>query len=313
MRKNIFAFGEVLWDMLPSCSVLGGAPFNFVYRVNSIGDVGLMVSRLGVDEPGKKAFAQIVSLGLETKFLQWDDKLPTGTVKVSFDEENHPHYLIVPEVAYDNIEVTAGLLEAVSTADCVCFGTLSQRSEKSRKSVRELLEASSDSLKFLDINLRTDCYDRKIVAFSLEKANALKLNAEEVRRLGTMLGISHRTIPEFCEEISGRFFLQYCVVTLGAKGAFACSEDGENVYVPGYRVPVTDCLGCGDAFSAGFVHKILRRRSVRQACEYGNILGALVATQTAATSPITPDQMKSFGERNYERIIDPDLAEHREH
>jgi len=34
MNKTILAFGEVLWDILPSCTVLGGAPFNFVYRVN---------------------------------------------------------------------------------------------------------------------------------------------------------------------------------------------------------------------------------------------------------------------------------------
>jgi fructokinase len=73
MKKTILAFGEVLWDILPSCTVLGGAPFNFVYRVNSLGDTGLMVSRLGRDELGRKAFDQVVQLGLDTAYIQWDE------------------------------------------------------------------------------------------------------------------------------------------------------------------------------------------------------------------------------------------------
>ena len=92
MKKTILAFGEVLWDILPSCTVLGGAPFNFAYRVNSLGDTGLMVSRLGRDELGEKAFEQISRLGLETTYIQWDERLPTGTVQVSFDEQNNPDY-----------------------------------------------------------------------------------------------------------------------------------------------------------------------------------------------------------------------------
>ncbi len=67
MKKTIVAFGELLWDILPSCTVLGGAPFNFAYRVNTLGDIGLMVSRLGRDELGRKAF---VPLGWALLLLQ---------------------------------------------------------------------------------------------------------------------------------------------------------------------------------------------------------------------------------------------------
>ena len=45
MKKTILAFGEVLWDILPSCTVLGGAPFNFAYRVNSPGIMVLIQYR----------------------------------------------------------------------------------------------------------------------------------------------------------------------------------------------------------------------------------------------------------------------------
>jgi len=309
MTKTIVAFGELLWDILPSCTVLGGAPFNFAYRVNSLGDTGLMVSCLGRDELGRKAFEQVVQLGLDTTYIQWDGSLPTGTVQVSFDEDNKPDYIIVPQVAYDQIELTDTLIDAVSTADCLCFGTLSQRSEESRKTIEQLLERADISLKLLDINLRKDCYSLETIIFSLQKADVLKLNEDEAHQLGRMLKVSNRNIPEFCEEMLTKWSLEHCVVTLGEKGAFAMSAGGERVYVPGYKVKLADSIGSGDAFSAGFVNKLLRGTSISEAGRFGNVLGALVATKEGATSEVTLDEIGLFRKQDFERDIYPDLEE----
>jgi fructokinase len=309
MKKTIFAFGELLWDLLPSCTVLGGAPFNFAYRVNSLGDTGLMISRLGRDRLGRKAFEQVGQLGLDTTYIQWDKDLPTGTVQVSFDEDNNPDFVIVPKVAYDRIEPTDTLVNAVSTADCLCFGTLSQRSQKSRKTIEQLLERAQKCLKFLDINLRKDCYNPETVRFSLQKADVLKLNEDEVHQLGRMLGVSHNNIPLFCEEMLEKWSLECCVVTLGYKGAFAMSKEGEKIYVPGYKVEVADSIGSGDAFSAGFVHKLLRGKSTGEAARFGNVLGALVATTEGATAPVTLNDINLFQECNFERDINVELEE----
>jgi len=293
MTKTILAFGEVLWDILPSCTVLGGAPFNFVYRVNSLGDMGLMVSRLGRDELGLKAFDQIVQLGLDTTYIQWDERLPTGTVQVSFDEDNRPDFVIIPQVAYDQIELTDALVDAASTVDCLCFGTLSQRSEISRKTIEQLLERAGQSLKLLDINLRKDCYNPETVRFSLQKANVLKLNEDEAHHLGRILGVAHRNIPEFCEEMLDKWSLEHCVVT--------------KIYVPGYGVKLSDSIGSGDAFSAGFVHKLLRGAPINQAARFGNVLGALVATKEGATSPITLNEIDLFRNQIFDHNIYPGL------
>lgn len=309
MKKTIYAFGELLWDILPSCTVLGGAPFNFVYRVNSLGDTGLMISRLGRDQLGQKAFEQVGRLGMDTKYIQWDEDMPTGTVQVSFDEDNNPDFVIIPNVAYDRIEATDTLVNAVSTADCLCFGTLSQRSEKSRKTIEQLLESAEKCLKFLDINLRKDCYNPENVRFSLQKADVLKLNEDEIHQLGWMLDVYHDDIPKFCEEMLNKWSLECCVVTLGDKGAFAMSARSEIIYVPGYKVEVADSIGSGDAFSAGFVHKLLRGKSTGEAARFGNVLGALVATTAGATASVMPDDINLFQRRNLERNIKVDLQE----
>ena len=45
--------GEVLWDLLPSGKVLGGAPANFAYMTSVLGDEGIVASRVGNDNLGR--------------------------------------------------------------------------------------------------------------------------------------------------------------------------------------------------------------------------------------------------------------------
>ncbi len=138
MGFTIVAFGEALWDLLPTGPVLGGAPLNFAYRVNSLGHRSIIVSRLGKDDLGEKAREQIVTLGMDDTCLQWDDAYPTGTVEVYFDEDKNPDYTIIENVAYDYIESSANLENIVKSADCLCFGTLAQRNTVSRQTLLEL-------------------------------------------------------------------------------------------------------------------------------------------------------------------------------
>ena len=288
-KKTILAIGEVLWDLLPDGPRLGGAPFNFAFRVSTLGDAGLMVSRLGQDALGDDALKRIRALGVSTALLQRDDAWSTGTVQVRFDQRGVPDYVIDPDVAYDYIEATDALEEAVGRADCLCFGTLVQRTDVTRETVRYLLDRAGDGLRVLDINLRKDCYSRETVDYSLGHADLLKLNDDEVRTLDELLAIHAGDAVAFCTEIMRRYPLQHCLVTFGENGALVVSRTGETVYEPGYRVDVVDTLGSGDAFTAGFVHKFLRGAGLREACRFGNALGALVATQSGGTEPVASE------------------------
>src|SRR5919109_2276085 len=146
-QKTILAFGETLWDRFPSGATLGGAPFNFAFRVNSLGDRGVIVTRLGRDDYGRKALEQIAALGMETTFIQRDEQHPTGAVEVKLDERGNPDFHILPDAAYDFIGTNDALMELASGADCFCFGTLAQRSPKARQSLRRLLEGAAKPLK----------------------------------------------------------------------------------------------------------------------------------------------------------------------
>lgn len=316
MKKIVVSFGEILWDLLPSGAQLGGAPFNFAYRVNSLGDRGIIVSRLGRDELGKDARDKVSSLGMDIRYIQWDENFPTGTVDITFDQDSNPDYFIVPGVAYDNTEITEALLTAASHAECFCFGTLAQRTATARRTLERLLDASTKAVRLLDMNLRKDCYSTDTITRSLERANILKLNEEEARYLADLFNVRESSIPSFSEEIIRRFSLDYCVVTLGQRGAFVASTDNKQVYVPGYKVDLVDTCGSGDAFAAGFIYRILRGRSLRECCDLGNAMGAMVAAQAGATAPITTAEIEEFMRagrpRTSEACLEPFIARQRE-
>ena len=309
MGFTVVAFGEALWDLLPTGPVLGGAPLNFAYRVNSLGHRSIIVSRLGKDDLGAKAREQIVTLAMDDTCLQWDDAYPTGTVKVYFDEDKNPYYTIIENVAYDYIESSADLANIVKSADCLCFGTLAQRNTVSRQTLQSLLSKFSGKFRLLDINLRKNCYSDETLKSALEQANVLKLNDEELAVLVDLLELRGNSAPDQAENLLNHAGLEYCVVTLGERGAFALSHRGEKIYSPGYQVSLVDPCGSGDGFSAGFIHALLEGGSLNKACRLGNALGAMVAQQQGATQPISYREVMAFMDTNCPEIIDKEFTD----
>ena len=309
MNSTILSFGEALWDLLPTGPALGGAPLNFAYRLNSLGHRSIIVSRLGKDEFGQKARKQIVSLGMEDTYLQWDETYPTGTVEIYFDKDKNPDYTIIENVAYDYIEFNADLENIIESADCICFGTLAQRNIVSRRTIQSLLSKFSGKFKLLDINLRKKCYTGETLESSLEQATILKLNEEELAVLVDLLGLQGASAPDQAEHLLKHAGLEYCVVTLGDRGALALSQRGEIIYRPGYQVSLIDPCGSGDGFAAGFIHALHHGESLKHACRLGNALGAMVAQQEGATQPISYKEALAFMETGHTGVIDHRLTD----
>src|SRR5277367_5472731 len=62
MKKKVVGLGEVLWDVLPERTCLGGAPANFAYITTLMGDQGIVASRVGEDSLGIDALRHMDGL-----------------------------------------------------------------------------------------------------------------------------------------------------------------------------------------------------------------------------------------------------------
>ena len=292
MKKYVIGIGEALFDCLPEGRKLGGAPANFAYHVSQFGLNGCAISAIGADELGDEIVDKFTAIrdSLSTFNFQLSTvDQPTGTVKVTLDDKGVPQYEICLGVAWDNIPLTNSMLEVAHQAQAACFGSLAQRSQTSRETIQAILDAMpEDALKVFDINLRQSWYTAEVIAESLQRANVLKINDEELDVVATML-LGEPTVP--CRELIARYELDMLILTCGAIGSYVFTASKES-YVATPKVQVADTVGAGDSFTATFVAQLLLGKSIREAHEKAVAVSAYVCTQRGAM-PILPEELKA--------------------
>jgi fructokinase len=279
---TVIGLGEILWDLLPSGRQLGGAPANFAYCSHLLGDRGIIASRVGNDQLGKDIRERLEKSGIPHHYLQSDDTQPTGTVRVQVDSTGQPNYEITQPAAWDYLEWTKDWQNLAKSADAVCFGSLAQRSEKSRDTILNFLQATQPSaVVMLDVNLRQKFFSAEIICESLRRANAMKLNHEEVPIVKELLAISEREDLLFCRSLMERFDLKLICITRGAKGSLLCDRRDVHEHA-GYPVKVKNTVGAGDAFTAALIHEYLQQRTLAEMNDTANRMGAWVASSADA-------------------------------
>jgi fructokinase len=191
MSFNVVGLGEVLWDILPAGRQLGGAPANFAHHARELGARAQVITRVGSDLLGREVIQRFESMNLCIDAIQLDEVEPTGTVAVKLASEGLPQYTFAESAAWDRLAVNDSALKIVRAADAICFGTLAQRCSVSRLSIRQLVAAAPVSaIRMFDINLRQQFYSREVIEQSLQVANMLKLNNEELSILTPMFSLT---------------------------------------------------------------------------------------------------------------------------
>lgn len=265
-QLRILSFGEVLFDVFEDGARLGGAPLNLAVHLHRLGVEASLVSAVGQDTLGDVAIQEIVREGLPTDHIARVPQ-PTGTVTVTLDEAKVPAYNFLRNCAYDYIPVPKMDL---SELDLFCFGTLAQRGEASRGTLRKLLGEVTCKI-FCDVNLRQDFYSKEILEHSLSAADLVKLNDDELPVIASLFGLEPAG-----SAVAERFGLETVILTLGPDGC-EIWDGGKTFVSPAYPAEVVSTVGAGDAFSAGFLFHCLSGHRVEIAAAEGNRLAAEVA------------------------------------
>ena len=255
--QTVIAFGETLVDQFRDRNVLGGAPFNVACHLGALGAHPVLVTRAGKDAPGEQLMQAMSDRGLDLRGVQRDPSRPTGRVKVTETASGHA-FDILSDQAYDHIHASLARMVGLSLhPQMVYFGTLSQRGD-SRRALRELL-GTVDACAFLDVNLRDPWVDADTLRWSLQHANVVKLNEDELARVGDIFSLDGSTPQARGAVLVSGFDLQRLVVTCGAEGAWTLDAAGRTLAVVGTPLSgVVDTVGAGDGFAAVFMLGMLR-------------------------------------------------------
>ena len=289
---TIVGLGELLWDCFERSRRPGGAPANVAFHSQQLGGRGVVCSRVGQDPLGDELVSYLSGHGLSTEFVQHDSHHPTGTVTVDTHDPGAPHFTINTGVAWDYFVLSDEVTRLASQARAVCFGTLAQRYHVAHDAIQQFVErVSDDCLRVCDVNLRETWYDRDTLEWSLTHADVVKLNDEEVSRLGEEFDIKADGIAEIAEQIRRRFAIPLVCVTRGADGCLLMADD-DGCDVPGAEVEVVDAVGAGDAFTAALIDARLAGWPLEQCGRFANDVGRLVVQYQGAM----PDLSEEFAQ-----------------
>lgn len=289
--NDLFAIGigEILWDLLPEGKMLGGAPTNFAFHASQMNVNAAIISAVGKDPLGDEIL-QIIKGKSLISLIQVNNK-PTGTVSVTLDKAGIPAYIIHENVAWDYVETTGTGLEYAKKAKAICFGSLAQRSHTTKNTIQNILKtASPEAIKVFDINIRQNFYNFELIDKSLQLANILKINEEELNLLAQMLDLRGEEI-ELTKKIMDIYQLNSLALTKGNQGSWLFSQQNSS-FIPTPDVKVADTVGAGDSFTAAMVAGFLHGLPFEEVHQLAVDVSAYVCTKGGAT-PVLPKNLIS--------------------
>lgn len=255
-------FGEALVDDFVTEQIVGGAPFNVARHLAAFMSPQLMITCIGNDKNGAVVHSEFERFAMSQAGLQVDKMEETGRVVVERTTRGH-RFVMLPGQAYDfiNPEQALAALESVE-ASTLYFGTLAQRSPRSRDTLHVLLDATN-ATRFLDLNLREGQYDERTVFHSMHAADIAKVNEEELQSLFRWYFDIHPDSPPLtgdevraaCAALVQMFSLEGLILTLGHRGSVYFAAGGDVLVNRDNPTPpfVIDTVGAGDAFAAIFL------------------------------------------------------------
>ena len=273
---RILSFGEIIFDVYPDKECIGGAPLNFAAHACREGVDAYLLSAVGDDALGSKAFEFLNKIGVFSDYVSVKPDFETGRCLVTLDERGVPTFNVKNEVAYDYINS-----ECKEYFDVIAFGTLALRNDASLNTLKKLLKVRNFGKVFCDINLRAPFYTKENVELCLENANILKLSDTELDYvLDTFFGIRYENLAQNLQLLSARYSdLEEIVVTCGENGAYAYSVyDDKLYYASAKEVDVISTVGAGDSFGAAYLVSRFKGESIEQSLKRATEVSAYVVS-----------------------------------
>ena len=302
MSDQFYAFGEMLWDCLPSGRHAGGAPFNVTAHLAQLGMSAGLLSAVGRDALGDELLQVAADKRIDTRFVTRARLgLNTGTVIAAVDASGNATYELVQPVAWDEIIVPVSALAAVEGARAFVFGSLAGRSPYNLEQLGRLLDLKGPT-KFFDVNLRPPFAEPPQIIELARRADVLKLNHEEVGQLAAFVRTGAATrhdstdlgvVADACAALAGATAARRICVTMGAAGA-ALWDHGNLRHAPAPPTAVRDTVGAGDAFMAGLMIGLTHGTDPQAVLEAACRLGAFVASHDGATPLLPPSLLREL-------------------
>ena len=246
------------------------------------------IGKIGKDGFALTVLNSLQSKGVDTSNIIQSEILNTGaTIVLNFDQDRA---MVTYPGAMEDLKLKDINFETIATAGHLHFSSiflqpgirndLSKLFKKARSfGLTTSLDPQFDPAEKWDVNLsellpQLDVFMPNRSEFlALTSTASLEEGIDKIKKLAPNLTI---------------------VVKDGANGAYGWNK-AESIHQPAIlNEEVVDCIGAGDSFNAGFIHKYTQGESLKQCLEYGAITGAVSTTRAGGTGAF--ESMKLINE-----------------
>lgn len=278
----VLFFGESSWAASPAGSRAGGYPVNVAGHIKVLGINPAIITRVGLDDQGKKLIGYMEGRNLSTDFFQVDYEALTGSGNSGYSNpaiSDSGDYL----QAWDNISWDPSFENLVAEARLFVHGSLPARSAVSRKTLYKFMETGVQRV--FDIHLRAPFYTRKLIEDCLTGTFILKLDADELELI-TGWFAKFSSLQERMQVLQDRFRMPYIILSRGSQGCLI-NASGSVYEHPGFGDDEEASSAAEEAFVAGLLYQFLQNETPENIIGYACAMRSLVASSGGA--PYDPD------------------------
>jgi len=292
--------GEILIDMIPDkkgaswneishfTPIPGGAPANVCIGLAKLGVKAGFIGKVGEDPFGQILVDVLQKNGVDVSRVRFDPDTRTTLAFVCIKKEGENDFVFYRNPGADMMLRQEELDENfIAESSIFHFGSISMTSEPCYSATLKAIEFARKhkTLISFDPNLRPNLWKnlkeaKEKIIEGIKSADLVKLNETELEFItGT------KNLVKGAENLLQKG-PKIVVVTQGEKGSFFYNRKGYG-FMPAYRVKVADTVGCGDAFTAGIIYKLLKikkithleKQEMEKILKFANAAGALTATK----------------------------------
>lgn len=296
-RYDVVALGELLIDFTENGvsengnplleANPGGAPCNVLAMLQKYGHKTAFIGKVGNDSFGQMLKNVIEEVGIDSRNLMFDEKIPTTLAFVHTSEDGDRSFSFYRKPGADVMlrenEVDE---DAIASSRIFHFGTLSMTDEAVEKATRKavaIAKANKLIISF-DPNLRPLLWDdlgvaKEKMAYGMKQCDILKISDDEIEFF-----TGKKDIVEGVKQILGEYQIPLVCATMGKSGSIAFFKDMVVECEPFIQENTIETTGAGDTFMGSILHGILEM-GFEGLTEQG--LHTILNTANAAASLIT--------------------------
>ena len=279
---------------------VGGSPLNIAVGAQRLGLKTALLTAVGDDKVGDFIVRFLKSEGVATNFIPVKERARSSAVVLGIEPPDR-----FPLVFYrDNAADAQLTIDDVLAAPLAASGALEVSgtglaTEPARSATFRAVELARQAGRtvYLDLDFRADQW-HDLRAYGVMGRALLPLvdvafGTEEEFRAATLddaasVVISHQQVsaPTVLGDADASVAAMLAapgpdalVVKRGPQGATVHLRSGEVIEAPGFPVEVTNVLGAGDAFAAGFIYGRAKGWDHYRSARLGNACGAIVVTR----------------------------------